>query len=27
MDRNWIKDAKKFTCPYMKGCNEFMKFV
>jgi hypothetical protein len=27
MDRNWIKDAKKFTGPYVKGCNEFIKFV
>lgn len=27
MDRSWIKDGKKFTGPYMKGCKEFMAFV
>ena len=27
MDRSWIKEGKKFTGPYLKGCKEFIKFV
>ena len=27
MDRSWVKNGKTFTGPYIKGVNEFMKFV
>lgn len=27
MDRTWITKGTRFTCPYMRGVSEFMKFV